>query len=76
MSSKGQIVIPQAVRERCGLSVDDHLVIEDHPEQQTITLRKVKKAEDWFEVLLQCPYPPRYSPRPKQFYRAKNGLAD
>ena len=75
MSSRGQIVIPQAVRERCGLGDGDHFAVEDDPERQSITLRKVKPAGEWFEVYMQCPHEFEVPPRRKQFSRRKNGLA-
>lgn len=74
MSSRGQIVIPQAVRERCGLAEGDHFAVEDDPERQSITLRKVKPAGEWFEVYMQCPHPFEVPPRRKQFPRRKHGL--
>jgi AbrB family looped-hinge helix DNA binding protein len=55
LSSRGQIVIPQAVRERCGFGEGDHFVIEDDPETQVVVLRKVKNPGQWFEVYMQCP---------------------
>jgi AbrB family looped-hinge helix DNA binding protein len=75
MSSRGQIVIPQAIRERCRLGEGDHFVIEDDPERQALTLRKVKKAGDWFGVYMECPHPLELPPRRKQMYRLKHGLA-
>lgn len=45
MSSRGQIVIPQEVRERCGLQEGDHFVVEDNPDTQVVILRKVKEGE-------------------------------
>ncbi|MBI4663413.1 MAG: AbrB/MazE/SpoVT family DNA-binding domain-containing protein [Verrucomicrobia bacterium] len=75
MSSRGQIVIPQAVRERCRLGEGDHFVIEDDPERQVVTLRKVKRAGQWFDVYMDCPHPFDPPPRKKQFYRRKDGLA-
>jgi AbrB family looped-hinge helix DNA binding protein len=75
ISSKGQVVIPQAVRERCAIGAGDHLVIEDDPERQTITLRKVKPAGPWFAVLMECPGALALPARKKQLYRPKHGLA-
>ena len=71
MSSRGQIVIPQTVRERCGLREGDHFLVEDDPERQAITLRKLKCSGDWFDVYLQCPHPFQIPPRRRQFYRPK-----
>ncbi len=76
MSSKGQVVIPQTIRKRCHLGEGDHFIIEDDPEQQTITLRKLKKSGDWFKIYMQCPHPFEMPPRAKQFYRPKHDLAD
>lgn len=76
MSSRGQVVIPQEVRERCGLKEGDHFVLEDNPDTQVVTLRKVKPPENWVEVLLQCPGDLEIPPRRKQFYRQKHGLVD
>ena len=76
MSSKGQIVIPQEVRERCGLREGDHFTIEDNPDTQVVTLRKVKPRENWFEVYMQCPGPFNLPPRRRQYYRRRNGLVD
>ena len=69
LSSRGQIVIPQTVRERCGLRAGDHFVVEDHPETQVVTLRKVKDRGDWFGVYMQCPHPFELPPRRRQAYR-------
>jgi AbrB family looped-hinge helix DNA binding protein len=76
MSSRGQIVIPQEVRERCHLQEGDHFIVEDNPSSQTITFRKVKKSDDWFEILIQCPASFEMPPRRRQFYRRKHELAD
>lgn len=76
MSSRGQIVIPQEVRERCGLREGDHFVVEDNPETQEVTLRKVKKRGQWFDVYMECPHPFPVPPRRRQFYRSKHELAD
>ena len=75
MSSRGQIVIPQAVRERCGLGEGDHFTVEDDPERQAITLRKVRSSGDWFEVYQQCPQPFDVPPRRKQLFRRNHALA-
>lgn len=75
LSSRGQIVIPQTVRERCRLSEGDHFVVEDDPEQQVVTLRKVKDAGQWVDVYLQCPHPFEIPPRRKQLYQQKHELA-
>ena len=75
LSSRGQVVIPQAVRERCRLNEGDHFVVEDDPERQSVTLRKVKDSGHWFEVYLQCPEPFEVPPRRKQLRRRKNELA-
>ena len=76
MSSRGQVVIPQEVRERCGLKEGDHFLLEDNPDTQVVTLRKIKPRENWVEVLLQCPGHFEIPPRRKQFYRPKHGLVD
>lgn len=75
LSSRGQIVIPQVVRERCRLVEGDHFVVEDDPERQLVTLRKVTKAGQWFEVYQQCPHPFDVPPRRKQFPRPRHELA-
>jgi AbrB family looped-hinge helix DNA binding protein len=75
LSSRGQIVIPQAVRERCGLGEGDHFVIEDDPETQVVVLRKVKNPGQWFEVYMQCPDSFAVPARRKQLYRPKDELA-
>jgi AbrB family looped-hinge helix DNA binding protein len=75
MSSRGQIVIPQAVRERCGLREGDHFSVEDSPETQSVTLRKLKGRGDWIEVYMQCPYAFEVPPRRRQFYRRRHELA-
>ena len=76
LSSRGQIVIPQEVRERCALREGDHFLVEDNPETQQVTLRKVQDLENWFEVYMQCPYPFEVPPRRRQFYHPKHELAD
>lgn len=76
MSSRGQIVIPQEVRERCGLREGDHFIVEDNADTQIVTLRKVKAPEDWFDVFMQCPDAFDLPPRRREFYRPKHELAD
>ena len=76
LSSRGQIVIPQPVRDRCKLDAGDHFAVEDDPERQTVTLRKVQAPGQWFEVYMQCPHSFELPPRQKQLYRNKRGLAD
>jgi len=76
MSSRGQVVIPQPVRERCRLGEGDHFVVEDDPEHQVVTLRKVKDAGHWFDVYMQCPHAFEVPSRRKQFYRFQHELAD
>lgn len=75
MSSRGQIVIPQEVRERCELREGDHFIVEDNPSTHEVILRKVKPPGDWFDVYMQCPCSFDLPPRRRQFYRPKNGLA-
>jgi len=75
LSSRGQIVIPQSVRERCDLQPGDHFVVEDNPETQVLTLRKVKKGGDWFGIYMQCPHSLELPPRRRQMYRPKHELA-
>jgi AbrB family looped-hinge helix DNA binding protein len=75
MSSRGQVVIPQAVRERCRLNEGDHFVVEDDAERQVVTLRKVKSSGHWFEVYMQCPQPFEVPARRKEFPRRKHELA-
>jgi len=50
-------------------------VVEDDPDRQSVTLRKVKDSGHWFEVYLQCPEPFEVPPRRKQLRRRKNELA-
>ena len=76
LSSKGQIVIPQEVRERCGLREGDHFTVEDNPDAQVVVLRKVKPPGDWFSVYNECPGTFDMPPRRKQFYRRKHELVD
>ncbi len=71
MSSRGQIVIPQPVRERCRLGEGDHFVVEDDAERQVVTLRKVKDTGRWFEVYMGCPHAFAVPPRRRQLYRGK-----
>jgi AbrB family looped-hinge helix DNA binding protein len=75
LSSRGQIVIPQAVRERCRLGEGDHFVIEDDPETQVVVLRKVKNPGQWFEVYMQCPDSFSVPARRKEFFRPQDELA-
>jgi AbrB family looped-hinge helix DNA binding protein len=55
LSRRGQIVIPQVIRDRCELREGDHFIVEDDPSNQIVTLRKVKLPGDWFDVYMQCP---------------------
>ena len=75
MSSRGQIVIPQEVRERCGLREGDHLLVEDNPETQVVVLRKIKDRSSWFDVYTECPGQIDLPKRRRQLYRPKHGLA-
>jgi len=72
MSSRGQIVIPQEVRERCQLREGDHFAVEENPETQVVTLRKIKDRGNWFDVYMQCPEPFEVPPRRRQYYRRKS----
>jgi AbrB family looped-hinge helix DNA binding protein len=76
LSSRGQIVIPQEVRDRCELREGDHFVVEDDPSNQIVTLRKVKPPGNWFEVYMQCPASFEMPPRRRQMYRRRHELAD
>jgi AbrB family looped-hinge helix DNA binding protein len=76
LSSWGQIVIPQEVRERCDLREGDHFIVEDNPSTQSVTLRKVKAPGNWFDVYMQCPGSFKIPRRHHQFYRPKHELAD
>ena len=76
MSSRGQIVIPHEVRERCDLKEGDHFTVEDNPSTQMVVLRKVKAPGEWFDLYMQCPAPFAIPPRRRQFYRPKHELAD
>ncbi len=70
MSSRGQIVIPQEVRERCQLREGAHFLVEDNPDTQVVVLRKVKREKDWFSVYMQCPEPFPIPSRRRQLYKA------
>lgn len=75
LSSRGQIVIPQSVRERCQLQAGDQFVVEDNPETQVLTLRKVKAGGDWFGIYMECPHTLELPSRQRQMYRPKHELA-
>lgn len=75
LSSRGQIVIPQSVRERCQLQAGDQFVVEDNPETQVLTLRKVKEGGDWFGIYMECPHTLELPSRQRQMYRPKHELA-
>jgi AbrB family looped-hinge helix DNA binding protein len=68
MSSRGQIVIPQEVRDRCELREGDHFIVEDNPSTQEVVLRKIKPPGDWFDIYMQCPGTFDLPPRRKQLY--------
>ena len=74
MSSRGQIVIPQEVRERCCLQEGDHFVVEDNPSSQVVILRKVTPPADWFDIYMQCPATVELPPRRREFYHPKHEL--
>ena len=76
MSSRGQVVIPQAVRECCQFGEGDHFLVEADPGQQVVTLRKVKAGDNWFAVYMACPHSFDMPPRRKQYNRRKHELAD
>ena len=75
LSSRGQIVIPQSVRERCQLQAGDQFVVEDNPETQVLTLRKVKGGGDCFGIYMECPHSLELTTRQRQMYRPKHELA-
>jgi AbrB family looped-hinge helix DNA binding protein len=50
IGSRGQIVIPQGVRDHCELRKGDRFVVEADPETQAVTLRKIKDRGNWFDV--------------------------
>lgn len=70
LSSRGQIVIPQPVRDRCRLGTGDHFAVDDDPGRQTVTLRKVQALGRWFEVYMQCPHSFGRPPRRQEFCRS------
>ena len=74
-SSCGQMVVPQSVRDRCGLGAGGHFAVDDDPDRQTVTLRKVQAPGQWFGVCMECPHSFELPPRRKEFYRSKHGLA-
>ena len=76
MSSRGQIVIPREVRERCGLQEGDHFIVEDNPATETVVLRRIRGRAEWFEVYMECPGSFEVPPRRREFYRPKHELAD
>jgi AbrB family looped-hinge helix DNA binding protein len=76
LSSRGQIVIPQEIRDRCELREGDHFIVEDDPSSQVVTLRKVKPPGDWFDVYMQCPASFDLPPRRRQFPRRRHELVD
>ncbi|HUS37632.1 MAG TPA: AbrB/MazE/SpoVT family DNA-binding domain-containing protein [Verrucomicrobiae bacterium] len=76
LSSRGQIVIPQEIRDRCELREGDHFIVEDDPSNQVVTLRKVKPPGDWFDVYMQCPAFFDLPARRRQFPRRRHELAD
>jgi AbrB family looped-hinge helix DNA binding protein len=75
ISSRGQIVIPQVVRERCGIREGDHFVAEDDAERKVITLRKVRDPGAWFDVYMECPHSFKLPVRRKQYDQPKHELA-
>ncbi|MBN9688788.1 MAG: hypothetical protein J0M24_01000 [Verrucomicrobia bacterium] len=40
-----------------GVDAGDHFVVEDNPETQVLTLRKVKDGGDWFGIYGNAPIP-------------------
>lgn len=75
LSSRGEIVIPRLVLERCHLQAGDQFVIEDYPDMQVLTLRKVKGGGDWFGIYMECPHSLELPPRRRQIYPPKHELA-
>lgn len=72
LSTRGQLVIPEAIRQQ--MHWDDHtrLAVSVDAELKTITLQQVSGDGDWLEVLQQCPHefePPR---RERQHYQPKD----
>lgn len=74
MFSRGEIVILEGVRKRCRFNKGDQFVVEDDPDRQIVTHRKVKNTGEGFEVYLQCPYFFQVPPRRKQFYHCNHEL--
>jgi AbrB family looped-hinge helix DNA binding protein len=76
LSSRGQIVIPQEVRDRLELREGDHFIVEDDPSSQLVVFRKVKSRDNWFDIYMQCPASFDVPPRRRQYYRRRHELAD
>ncbi len=49
VNSKNLVVIPKAVRERCGIFPGDKLKVSYDPEQDSITMRKIDDVKSLSE---------------------------
>jgi hypothetical protein len=47
----------------------DQFTVEHDPVGQTVILKKVKAAENWFAAYMECPASIETAVRRKQFYR-------
>lgn len=72
LSTRGQLVIPETIREQ--MHWDDHtrLTVSVDTEQKTITLQQVTGDDNWLEILKECPHDFELPKRDRQYYQPKN----
>jgi AbrB family looped-hinge helix DNA binding protein len=54
ITSKGQVTIPKAIRERYGLEEGDYLVLEPRGEDLVVRKGQMVTSDEDFEVLAAC----------------------
>lgn len=57
LSSKGQVVIPAAIRQRQQLRSGDELVIEEHDDAIVLKKARKKRKKSLLQWLQDCPVP-------------------
>ncbi len=72
LSTRGQLVIPETIREQMHWDNHTRLTVSVDAEQKTITLQQVSGDDDWLNILQQCPHDFELPRRNHQYYQSKD----